>query len=235
MTDELRRKIGRMVPPELIEGFESSLRWGADQAWRDAFEPIGLRMPPIEPAEVEAEVHRLVSQRRHLGCRALLDAARRTGVPLEYRHIGGGHKKAFAQCGEVILMAEPLRFVEDTTRPTAYKSELADCLYSLRQLTLPFREWPPQRIDGRSTVFAILQFTLPVDGPAQSSCTVRSIQLVVPTQDLKDVQVRSDVCGNNFRLKFIEQFDVGSAPREQEDKVRVLLRPRRQKRTSEDG
>lgn len=226
---ELERKIGNCVSAELIDTIESILRWEADAAWRFVFDPVGLAKPPSSEAAKEIALTALRRGRRHIGDKALEQSAKMHGLPYSYVHVGGGHRKLFAQCGPVVLMTEAVSYVDQPIGAARYKENYAECFGALRQLILPFVEWPPQRLDVRDTVFCVLQHLIPFASPSAGDARLRSLRLIVPSVDLKSSVLRCEVTGERFRERFVAPFDHGNEPAEVDEKISHKLRLKRLK------
>jgi hypothetical protein len=232
-TTTIRDRVARNVPVEFISTLESELRWGADTAWREVMEPIGLNSPPSTVDDVSMELDLLARGRRIKGCEAMIRAARAHGIPAEYRMIGGGHKTALVQFGAVILCAEPVRFSEQKPGVAVYKIDLARGNQELLQLELPF-PWVTSRLDARGVTFGIVQHLVPLATLKREDCLICDIKLVVPNNDFSSTLVSESIIEDRYERAFSIAEACGETIRPQEDNVRPALRGRAAKRRTEN-
>ena len=229
----VRSRIAHNITGEFKETLESELRWGADMAWREVADPKGIGSPPVTQEEIKLELDALARGRRLQGCRALMRAAKLHGVPVEYRHVGGGHSVAFAQFGSVILCTEAVRYVEQRPETAEYKLDLARGNQELLQLELPF-EHVQNRLDPRGVLFCIVQHLVPLTSMERADCLLSGLSLVVPDLSFTFSIVAENIIGEHYQRNILLHGEQDDVVQPQEDKVVPKLRARSAKRRKDD-
>lgn len=229
----VRSRLARNITGEFKDTLESELRWGADMAWREVVDPKGIGSPPETEEEIKLELDALARGRRLQGCRALMRAAKLHDLPVEYRHVGGGHSVAFAQFGSVVLCTEAVRYVEQRPEPAEYKLDLAKGNQELLQLELPF-EHVQNRLDPRGALFCIVQHLVPLSSIKRADCLLTGMTLVVPDRSFTFANVAENIIGEHYKRNILLHGDQDDVVQPQEDKVVTKLRARIAKRRKDD-
>ena len=225
---EMEELIGRDLPEDFITSLENQLAWGADTAWREIMEPRGIGTPPESVDDMRIELEILRRNRRALGSKALLKTAQDAGIPRRYINVGGGHKAAFAQFGNIIVGTEPTDFIGQLPPISEHRIALASHHYHLlQQLEFQFSDSPVNRIDTRESIFVIIQHGVSLASLERHDCLLAHMALIVPTRDLKGLVVSANIMGEGFRKRFIDPIE--TAPVQVVDRVHPKIRTRRKK------
>lgn len=238
VVDEVAEFIGNNLTIEFKEALEDHLKWGADTAWRNIMEPIGIGSAPTCPEAIQHELNILRRNRRMMGNKALIDAADGLGIPKSYIHVGGGHYASFAQFGSVILAMEPTDYIGQLPPKSEHRVGMAaNHVHYLQQLEFKFGNEPVNRLDPRGATFVIIQHGVPLRSLEKRDCMLSHMALIVPKSDLEGLVISANIMGDRFQERFIDPFEdsigkVGVV----EDAVHPVVHVRRKKRGGrEDG
>ena len=244
----LRVMVAEGITRPFVLTVESELRWGAYEAWRGFARPDhvasrlvnddGRILPNVDPTDpmVGVELERLMRDRRLAGNRALLAAARAHGLPAEWRPIGGGHRAVFVRTGPLILGIDRIRYVEDHPAEASFRRKLASGAEELRQLYLPFPDWPIADLDPVGATYCIVEHLVPCIGIAQAGHELTALRVIVPSRDLHTRILTVDLLGEAAQERFFQSVEPSRPATVQEDRVRPRLRSAAQKkRRNRDG
>lgn len=174
------------LDPDFVEGVSVELGW----SYVELFERLRTEEGLCDGSRNE-EFNR---QRSNCATAALARAAKRFGVPYEYRRLScNGQHKLLVKAGRVIIIQEPIIAVCDRPSPAEYKIELADVHSFVRQLELDLGDREFRIRDWSGCVLATL-----LHGPTgprftQAHKAIGSAMLGVPDASYEHWTVRLDL------------------------------------------
>lgn len=148
-VDQARQFVLHDLDPEFVETALIALAWEYDDLFTRLVGDGGL-----DDGYREEEFN---ERRGDCAVRALVRAARRHGVPFEFRRLDcNGQSKLLLKAGRVILIQEPIRSLSDHPAVADYKRDLADLHGFVRQLEFDFGDQPHRIRDWSGCVLAVL-------------------------------------------------------------------------------
>lgn len=228
------REISEILSESLNSGFVSTLLNEFQQAYNDAYEQL------LEPAG--GHIHRrnfdldqidlgtVLRGRGDSGKRALARAFSKCGLPFETKRLScNGLRILVGQIGRVLIISQPIRFINQKPNSADYKRDLADSHFAIRQLEMDLGDGYRQRIESRDTVLAVLQHGCHGNEFNRRETALSMFQLAVPDIDFGSWLWKANAMNDelDYRLDW-KQHTAASTP-VQEDKVRVYVRAAIQK------
>lgn len=212
------------LDPDFIEAISLAAAWEYNSLYEWLHD-----QPALIDDYREEEFNR---QRPDCAVRALAGAAKRYGVPYEFRKLDcNGQRKLLVKAGRVLLIQEPIASIQDQPTVAEYKRQLADVHGFVRQLELELGDQPHRIRDWSGCVLGVL-----LHGPtgkkfSREQKSLGTIMLAVPNAEYDQWVLRLD-------LHTIAMFGRSSVATEradsdvQEDNVVVTAKKRPSEETA---
>src|SRR6185312_11503564 len=139
-VDRIREILSYDINPDFLRDVGIATVW----EYRHLYEVI--RDDYLIPLELKEEY--FVKRRSDCAIKALVSAARRHGIPFEFRRLeSNGQQKIILKLGRVILIQETFSSLRDGPRASDYKRNLANTHGLIRQLELDLGDQPHRILD----------------------------------------------------------------------------------------
>ncbi len=224
MKTEISQTLSRDLTPDFIETWTDELRGEYDFNYEILASPPGGFEPRRNPVQDECDLAIAGRRRREAGKRSLIRTCERIGVPYQHFRLHcNGQFIVVAQLGQLLLIPEPIRYVQDRPLSSAYKTELASSHFSVRQLEMDLNDGYKQRIDARNTLLVVLQHGMSGDEFSRRGTALSMLRVAVPDCSFSSWIWHADAL--NSELEFRLDWNQAERPQTMQiDKVNVSLR-----------
>jgi hypothetical protein len=186
LSQEMLRDICNDLDPEFVRSLCIRMGW----AYRDLYERLAEHWHL--PDDYRNELFN--KERGGIACAAIVEAAKQHGVPYEFLRLpSNGQRKLVVKAGRVVLIQEPIEWLQDAPKAADYKTSLADAHGYIRQLELDLGDRPYVVRDWSGCVLAVLLHGAVGHRFARESKDLGSLNLGVPDAAYASWSLRIDL------------------------------------------
>ena len=220
-SHEMLRHICNDLDPDFVRSLSVRMGW----AYRDLYERLSERRHL--PDDYRSELFN--KERGDVACSVIVEVAKQYGVPYEFLRLSAnGQRKLVVKAGRVVLIQEPIVWLEDAPRASDYKLALADAHGYMRQLELDLGDRPHSIRDWSGCALAVLLHGAVGKRFTSEDKNLGNLSLGVPDASYRLWTLRIDLQNiamyGESQAETVEPHTVSTSKDKQVDRVIVTLK-----------
>jgi hypothetical protein len=219
LVEQISQILRHDLDPDFLKTVCISMGWEYGQCLRELADDDRL----TEALRAEE----FAKRRGGLAVRALVKAAKKHGVPFDFRRLDcNGQDKLLVKAGRVIIIQEPILTLGDRPHVADYKVELASTNSLIHQMELELGDQPRRIYDWSGCILAAMLHAPTGPDFTRSNRALGALMLAVPDNLYRNWTVRIDLHRvAMFGFAPVSETDVEDVPA-QPDKVIVTAKSR---------